>query len=79
MYKANMTERRLGVKDFSYTDDLLDELEASLSRERLGTYLDAAGGDREGAIRLHAWNTAVSAVNERLKLTRFWHLKVTRL
>ena len=61
MYKANMTERRLGVKDFSYTDDLLDELEASLSRERLGTYLDAARGDREGAIRLHAWNTAVSA------------------
>ena len=61
MYKANMTERRLGVKDFYYTDDLLDELEASLSRERLGTYLDAAGGDREGAIRLHAWNTAVSA------------------
>jgi hypothetical protein len=56
-----MAERRPDVKDFSYTDDLLDELEASLSRERLGTYLDAAGGDREGAIRLHAWNTAVSA------------------
>ena len=46
-----MAERRPDVKDFSYTDDLLDELEASLSRERLGTYLDAAGGDREGAIR----------------------------
>ena len=56
-----MTEHRPGVKEFSYTDDLLDELEASLSRERLGTYLDAAGGDQEGAIRLHAWNTAVSA------------------
>ena len=56
-----MAERRLGVKNFSYADDLLDELEASLSRERLGTYLDAIGGDREGAIRLYAWNTAVSA------------------
>ena len=40
MYKANMAERRPDVKDFSYSDDLLDELEASLSRERLGTYLD---------------------------------------
>ena len=56
-----MAERRPDVKDFSYTDDLLDELEAWLSRERLGTYLDAAGGDREGAIRLYVWNTAVSA------------------
>ena len=61
MYKMNMAERRPGVKDFSYTDDLLDELEASLSRECLGTYLYAAGTDREGAIRLYAWNTAVSA------------------
>ena len=61
MYKPNMAERRPDVKDFSYTDDLLDELEAWLSRERLGTYLDAAGGDREGAIRLYVWNTAVSA------------------
>ena len=56
-----MAERRPSVKNFSYADDLLDELEASLSRARLGTYLDATGGDREGAIRLYAWNTAVSA------------------
>ena len=26
-----------------------------------GHISDAAGGDQEGAIRLHAWNTAVSA------------------
>ena len=56
-----MAERSPGVKNFTYADDLLDELEAALSRERLGTYLDATGGDREGAIRLYAWNTAVSA------------------
>ena len=55
-----MAERSPGVKNFTYADDLLDEL-AALSRERLGTYLDATGGDREGAIRLYAWNTAVSA------------------
>jgi len=61
VYGANMAKRAPDVKKFSYTDDLLDELEASLSRERLGTYLDAAGGDRKGAIELYAWNTAVSA------------------
>ena len=56
-----MAEHRPDVKNFSYTDDLLDELEVSQSRERLGTYLDATAGDREGAIKLYAWNTAVSA------------------
>lgn len=56
-----MVDREPGVKTFSYTDETLDELETALSHERLSTYLDAAGGDRERAIRLHAWNTAVSA------------------
>ena len=56
-----MAETTPDVKNFSYTDDLLDELEVSLSRERLGTYLDATAGDRKAAIRLYAWNTAVSA------------------
>ncbi len=49
------------VNNFFYTDEILDDLEVSLSRERLGTYLDATGGDREKAVRLHVWNTAVSA------------------
>ena len=61
VYEANMVDRELGVKPFSYTDETLDELETALSRARLSTYLDAAGGDRERAIRLHAWNTAVGA------------------
>ena len=56
-----MVDREPGVKTFSYTDEILDELETALSHERLSTYLGAAGGDRERAIRLHAWNTAVSA------------------
>ena len=38
-----MVERSPGVKNVTYADDLLDELEAALSRERLGTYLDAWG------------------------------------
>ena len=49
------------VKGVSYTSEELDELEASLSRERLEIYLAGAGGDRAKAIRLHDWNTAVSA------------------
>ena len=50
-----------GVKEFSWTGGELDALGAALSQERLRIYLDAARGDREGALRLHAWNTAVSA------------------
>lgn len=61
VYEVNMAEGTPDVKRFSYRDDFLDELEASLSRERLGTYLHATGGDRERAIKLDAWNTAVSA------------------
>ena len=56
-----MMDRKAGVKNFFYTDEILNELETSLSRERLGTYLAATGGDREKAIRLYIWNTDVSA------------------
>ena len=56
-----MGNRDRGVKSFSYTEEILEELERSLSRERLGTYLDATQGDRVEAIRLYAWNTAISA------------------
>ena len=56
-----MVDRESGVKFFSYTDETLDELETALSRDRLSTYLGAAGGSREGAVRLYAWNTAVCA------------------
>ena len=56
-----MMDREPSVKNFFYTDEILDELETSLSRERLGTYLVATGGDREKAIRLYIWNTEVSA------------------
>ncbi len=50
------------VKDaFSYTDVVLDALERSLSPERMAAYVAKAGGDREKAVRLYTWNTAVSA------------------
>ena len=61
MHKIIMTDRTPGVKLFSYTDEVLDQLELSLSPERLATYLGAVGGDREQAIQLHDWNTAASA------------------
>ena len=60
MHDANMVGHEAGVKGFSWTSRILDALEAALSRERLHTYFDAAQGDREKALRLHAWNTAVS-------------------
>ena len=56
-----MVDREPGSKTFSYTDDILGELETSLSRERLSTYLAAVRGHREKAIRLYVWNTAISA------------------
>lgn len=46
VYEENMVDRGAGVKSFLYTEEAIEEIEASLSRERLGTYLDAAGGDR---------------------------------
>lgn len=46
---------------FSYTDAIIDALETSLSPERMATYIGRAGGDREKAVRLYSWNTAVSA------------------
>ena len=46
---------------FSYTDAVLDALETSLSPERLATYVTRASGNRERAVRLYTWNTAISA------------------
>ena len=51
-----------GVKSFPPANGtILDDLEASLSPERMSTYLSAAQDDREKALHLYAWNTAVSA------------------
>jgi len=61
VHGVNIVDRDTGVNTFSYTGEILDGLETALSRDRLSTYLDAAGGDRERAIRLHAWNTALCA------------------
>ena len=54
-----MTNGGPDVNAFCYAEEILDCLEASHSRERLRTYLDAAGGNREEAIRLRVWNTAI--------------------
>ena len=48
-------------KGFQFNDAVLNALETSLSPERLATYLAAAGADRERAMRLYTWNTAISA------------------
>jgi hypothetical protein len=51
----------MNVKGFAFNDEVLDALFAALSPERMATYILAAGGDREKALRLYTWNTAVSA------------------
>lgn len=51
----------MSVKIFPFSNGVLDALETSLSPERVATYASAVGGDREKALRLYTWNTAVSA------------------
>ena len=60
VHEIRMADRKPDVKLFFYTDEILDQLELWLSSERLTTCLDAVGGDREHAIQLHDWNTAVN-------------------
>ena len=51
----------MSVKIFNFENGVLEALETSLSPERMATYVQASGGDRERALRLYTWNTAVSA------------------
>lgn len=61
MYIVTILQQRGEVKSFPYDSSTLDDLEASFSSARLSTYLRTAGGDREKAIHLYTWNTAISA------------------
>lgn len=49
------------VKNFPFDDEVLDALESSLSPERIRTYVNETDGNRELALRLYTWNTAISA------------------
>jgi hypothetical protein len=49
------------VNPFVYTPGIITALEASLSPERFTTYVQAAGGDKEQALRLYVWNAMISA------------------
>jgi hypothetical protein len=51
----------MDVNIFHFDDKVLAALETSLSPERMATYVQAAGGDLERALRLYTWNTAASA------------------
>ena len=59
-YLMTVTRPGGGVKTAD-DGDLLNGLEAAFSPERMGTYLQAAQGDREQAVRLYTWNTAMCA------------------
>ncbi len=51
----------MSVNSFALTPGIVTALETSWSPERMATYISAARGNREMAIRLYTWNTAVSA------------------
>ena len=56
-----MNDRDEKYKPYPLTDEIVMELEGSLSPERLATYLRETDGDKKAAIRLHVWNTDISA------------------
>ena len=60
-YSASAVRPAEGVDNWSCPAGLLGDLEASFSPERMSTYVAAAEGDRERAVKLYAWNTVVSA------------------
>ena len=61
MYETNLTEQRKRVNRYSHLENVIAELESTLSRERLGTYLRAVPNrDREQALRLYLWSVALS-------------------
>ena len=74
-----------GVNTWSWTEDLLDDLEASFSPDRLSTYLTAAGGERERALQLYTRNTQLSAAfygplqGLEIALRNALHRQLTRL
>ena len=57
-----MAERHERVKRYSYSREVLAELESMLSPERMSTYVRAVPDrDKEQAIRLYIWNVALSS------------------
>ena len=47
------------MMDGERQERLFDKLQPSLSNDRLGTYLTAAGFDRDRALRLYIWNAQI--------------------
>ncbi len=56
-----MADEDQNVKDYLEDAGVLGAVEATLSADRLTKYMAAVGNDRKAAVRLYAWNTAVSA------------------
>ena len=61
VYTTSVARQREAVNTWSWREELLDDLEASFSPERLDTYLAVAQGDRERALKLYTRNTELSA------------------
>ncbi len=46
---------------FIYNPNIINELEGTISLDRLSTYLNAANGNKETALKLYLWNSEISA------------------
>jgi hypothetical protein len=46
---------------FIYTPVVIDDLERSISKDRLSTYMRAVGNDKESALKLYLWNSEISS------------------
>ena len=85
VYTTSVARQREAVNTWSWPEELLDDLEASFSRERLGTYLTVAQGDREQALKLYTRNTQLSAAfygplqGLEIALRNALHRELTRL
>lgn len=60
-YSSSVAKKRAVGNPFRYQKGQVDSVEAALSVDRFSSYVSAAAGDRQLALRLYEWNSKVSA------------------
>ncbi len=67
---SNMSELTDGIKRVQYSEEILAELESTLSPERLSTYLRVVSdGDKEQGVRLYVCSSRRTS----MRPFRTWH------
>ena len=70
---------------FCYTTEIIDNLEKSISPDRLATYLQETGNNKENALKLYLWDTDISSAfypplqNLEITLRNALHRELTKL